>query len=152
MTNLSTQALWNFNTSSSPSESSSPSQLSYPASSMDITPQFPEDLRTYFRPPRSQSSSRDLSVRNQEWTVVRISTPEGSSASSTASISEDSSPTLQVPSPVNPTVDYSVREADLYYGRPRRLSFRQASTGGPEAHTRSPSLVNKLFGSMRRSS
>lgn len=152
MTNLSTRALWNFNTTTTPSESSSPSPISRPTSSMESTPQCPEEMRTYFRPPRSQSSSRDLSVGNQEWTVIRVSTPESSLASSTASVSEDSSPTLLVPSPVNPSVDYSFREADLYYGRPRRLSFRQTPAEDSGVQTRSPSLVNKLFGSIRRSS
>lgn len=101
---------------------------------------LPKYNSTYFRQPRSTTSLSTLPLKD-------VSSARGSSSETTTSegsvktdenddLYEDGRKTayneLPEPSPLNSKVDYSVREADLYYVRPRRHSFRQAK-GEPKA-------------------
>lgn len=98
-----------------------------------------EQLRTYFRSPRPKSSTVSLLKRSQEFKSEGRLTPESDfksinqsdpSGSSSPSDSDDTCRNWQMPSPSNPNVDYSFREADLYYAKPRQISFGQSNPEG----------------------
>lgn len=135
--------------SASGSSEQSPPRLPIPPSrpSSTLPPNAspsPIDGSYYFRPPRL--SSAELLSRASIGTSVpesyTSSTPEASFSdrsepSSCGGPRNGSSPLTKrseaeeeegwTPSPSDPRVDYSVREADKYYVRPRRLSFRKAT-------------------------
>lgn len=134
----------------------------------------PIDGSYYFRPPRL--SSAELMSRASMGTLVpesnTSSTPEPSvsersETSSRGQSRDDSSPLARssensplgesswkaeeercTPSPSDPRVDYSVREADKYYIRPRKLSFRNAqgsSEGSSEQRGGFASRISSLW-------
>lgn len=101
----------------------------------DASPRLPEQNSLYFRPPRPTPSPRTLPGLRAP-SARRSSSPL--SPDSHATVTEGHA--LHVtecgpfpePSPLDPNVDYSFREADLYYTRPRRLSFRQSAGDGEQ--------------------
>ncbi|RSM04252.1 hypothetical protein CDV31_010111 [Fusarium ambrosium] len=152
VTNLSVRGLVVDHERNSSLSSKAPSVYSPRASSFGSEPVSPELLRTYFRSPRPERSSSSL--RNHQFKALpgRV-TPE-SIAESTSESSSDGgsgglepgevSPAWQMASPSNPNVDYSFREADLYYVKPRRVSFRQASPSSSDDSVRPASFVSKI--------
>ncbi|KAM5347015.1 hypothetical protein ACJ41O_010020 [Fusarium nematophilum] len=146
-TNLSLRGLVDHDRSSSlgskPMSPNSPRGLS-----LGSEPVSPEHLRTYFRSPRPERSSMNLRDRDHRFEPLGRSSPDSESASSSQSDSggdlEAASPAWQLASPSNPNVDYSFREADLYYVKPRRVSFRQTSPSNSDGSDRGASLVTKL--------
>lgn len=124
-------------------------------SSFGSEPVSPELLRTYFRSPRPERSSSRLSDRSDQLKTLQRSIPEriaeGASESSSTGGSGgegleagEVSPAWQMASPSSPNVDYSFREADLYYVKPRRVSFRQTSPTSSDDSGRTVSFVSKL--------
>ncbi|KAF4954549.1 hypothetical protein FSARC_12087 [Fusarium sarcochroum] len=147
-TNLSAQgAVHNDRSSLSSSEHTSIDSPN--SSSLASDPVSPELLRTYFRSPRPERSISSLSERNRQFPsfeTTRPSTVFESTAESSAESSSQSDgsvdlrvdrgeglPAWQAILPSNPNVDYSVRETDLYYIRPRRVSFRQTDATGVDS-------------------
>lgn len=105
------------------------------------------DRASYFRQPRRNQSIATFS-RISNSTFNRADSPSSAEASDSGyrgSHEEESDSsaeaTLCEPSPVDPTVDYSIREADLYYGRPRRLSFGEAA---PEPERKVKSRISSV--------
>ncbi|KPM34641.1 hypothetical protein AK830_g11924 [Neonectria ditissima] len=126
--NLSIQGMHSFDRDSSAS-SNTPSSLSARGSSSESGPSDPELLRTYFRSPRPETTTARLmerSHRDKASEGFSLDESQSSNQSEAAPVPAE----LPIPSPANPTVDYAFREADLYYGRPRRVSFHQ---NGPSA-------------------
>lgn len=110
------------------SSSASPSPL-------PISPRSDQRLSgrdsAYFRHPHSSLSLHTLPPRNSsargtltENTISESSTTSNEEVPADSSVAVDKP--LPTPSP-NPNVDYSFREADLYYVQPRRLSFHDES-------------------------
>ncbi|RSL53803.1 hypothetical protein CEP54_010218 [Fusarium duplospermum] len=155
VTNLSVRGLIVDHERNSSLSSKAPSVCSPRASSFSSEPVSPELLRTYFRSPRPERSSSSL--RNHQFKALpgRV-TPESISESTSESSSDggsggdmglepgEVSPAWQMASPSNPNVDYSFREADLYYVKPRRVSFRQASPTSSDDSGRPASFVSKI--------
>lgn len=152
MTNLSTNALPQFDRASTPTSSLAPSGTSSPTpgSSLDYEPQSRNTSRTFFRVPKSPGSSADLSIGYQNSSVLDIPYSQYTPDTSSEGSSENMSPVLGVPSPAEAGIDYSFREADLYYGRPRRVSFGQAPAAGAPAQPKLPKLVGKASGTFKR--
>ncbi|KAJ4308934.1 hypothetical protein N0V84_011790 [Fusarium piperis] len=157
VTNLAVRGLVDHDGSISPS-SKAPSVCSPRGSSFGSEPASPELLRTYFRSPRPERSSSRLSERrnHQSSAPGRSTTPESIAESTSGSSSEggsggemglepgEASPAWQMASPSNPNVDYSFREADLYYVKPRRVSFRQTCPTSSDGSGRPASFVSKI--------
>ncbi|KAJ4253996.1 hypothetical protein NW762_010399 [Fusarium torreyae] len=146
-TNLSAQGAVHHDRSSL---SSSENSIHSPnSSSFGSDPVSPELLRTYFRSPRPERSISSLSERNRQFpsfgtprpSTVFESTAESTTESSSQSDESDEVrvvggeglPAWQAVLPSNPNVDYSVRETDIYYIRPRRVSFRQSNNTGADS-------------------
>lgn len=156
VTNLSVRGLVVDHERSSSLSSKAPSVCSPRASSFGSEPVSPELLRTYFRSPRPERSSSSLLERNHQFKALGRLTPESIAESTSESSSSGSSggeeglqpgevsPAWQMASPSNPNVDYSFREADLYYVKPRRVSFRQASPTSSDDSGRPASFVSKI--------
>ncbi|KAF4979362.1 hypothetical protein FZEAL_4403 [Fusarium zealandicum] len=162
ITNLSIRGMVDHERANSLS-SQGPSFSSPRASSLGLKPVSPETLRTYVRSPRPERSSMNLVERSQHFEPLGRSTPDSESESSVRSDSQSSgrqsdsrletgeaSQAWHMATPSNPNVDYSFREADLYYVRPRRVSFRQKTPVDSEdsgrkneiaAHGESPDVV-----------
>lgn len=149
--------------SSSLSSSANSSSDSANRSSRGSEPVSPELLRTYFRSPRPERSVSSLSQfdsprpercasrsspRHQQFPSFDTTRPptvyenpaERNSVGS--SLSTDSGDIGEQPSawsailPSNTNVDYSFRETDLYYVRPREVTFGnsgEADDGGGQA-------------------
>lgn len=86
----------------------------------------------YFRQPHSSLSLHTLPPRNSSARgTLTENTISESSTTSNEEVPGDGNEVvgkpLPAPSPLNPNVDYSFREADLYYVQPRRLSFHDDS-------------------------
>lgn len=160
--------------STSPSWDHGPSHLSVPPlrSSPALPPRAstasPIDGSYYFRPPRL--SSAELISRSSMSTLPvpespTSSTPKASgsdrtshdnsrSSSSPGAKSSESHPRREgglkvedediIPSPLDPSVDYSVREADKYYVRPRKLSFRKAGGSGQQSPEHSGGFASRI--------
>ncbi|CVK85774.1 uncharacterized protein FMAN_06691 [Fusarium mangiferae] len=162
-TDLTNQSIMDHDRSSSLSSSANSSSDSANRSSRGSEPVSPELLRTYFRSPRPERSVSSLSQfdsprpercasrsspRHQHFpsfdttrpsTVYENPTERNSVGSS---LSTDSGDIGEQPSawsailPSNTNVDYSFRETDLYYVKPREVSFGnsgQADDGGGQA-------------------
>ena len=142
---------------SSPIPASSTPSPTLPASPRDTS----LDKSMYFRPPRQRVPSR-VWTPSQEHISHLNHSPSSSDNSSRAGSSEGpdmllseagaADSTAELRSSSSPTVDYSFREADLYYVRPRRLSFGQSHRS--PSPTRSSSLLDRLtlvFGSRPKS-
>lgn len=133
MNNLSVPGMDNFNQSSPSSPNSDcPSFRSPRISSLESAPSSPEPLRTHFRPARSVTSIANLLDKGQAQRVSGSSSDESrsSSSQSDAGLAPQD---LPIPRSTTPGVDYSFREADLYYVRPRQLSFRRNETNSDAA-------------------
>ncbi|EWG54065.1 hypothetical protein FVEG_12366 [Fusarium verticillioides 7600] len=155
-TDLTNQSIMNHDRSSSLSSSANSSSDSANRSSRGSEPVSPELLRTYFRSPRPERSVSSLSGRSQfdsprasrssprhqqfpsfdttrPPTVYENPTERNSVGSS---LSTDSGDCGEAPSawsailPSNTNVDYSFRETDLYYHKPREVSFGNNGGGG----------------------
>ncbi|KAI8722453.1 hypothetical protein NCS52_00389200 [Fusarium sp. LHS14.1] len=156
ITNLSVRGLVVDHERNSSLSSKAPSVCSPRASSFGSEPVSPELLRTYFRSPRPERSSSSLYERNHQFKPLGRLTPESIAESTSESSSSSSSgggerlepgevsQAWQMASPSNPNVDYSFREADLYYVKPRRVSFRQASPTSSDDSGRPASFVSKI--------
>ncbi|KAH7176344.1 hypothetical protein EDB81DRAFT_35936 [Dactylonectria macrodidyma] len=145
--NLSIQGLNIVDRSSSASaDSDTPSFRSPRVSSLASVPSSPQPLRTHFRSPRSQSSFANLLEKNHQPRISGVSSSD-ESQSSGQSITEEVSLELPIPRTSTPGVDYSFREADLYYIRPRQLSFRQ---NGPSSDAAPAGFIRKLKSWARR--
>jgi hypothetical protein len=119
-------------------------------------PRSPASARaSFFREPRRNQSIPNLSrISNSTYNRTELtSSPETPSTESGYSGSREEaeladSPgeaTLCEPVPANPDIDYSTREADLYYVRPRRISFGEAPVEQEgKAKSRISSMTNKL--------
>lgn len=152
MTNLSTNVLPQFDRASTPPSSLAPSGSSSPTpgSSLDYSPQSRNASRPFFRVPRSPGSSADLSIGNRNSSILEIPFSQYTPDTSSEGSSKNVSPVLGIPSPAEAGIDYSFREADLYYGRPRRVSFKQAPVTEAPAQMPLLKLVEKASGSLRR--
>ncbi|KAH6874896.1 hypothetical protein B0T10DRAFT_199976 [Thelonectria olida] len=141
-TNLSIQRRSNFeriSISSSSNSTQSPRQ-----SSLESDHTSPEELRTYFRSPRCESPSINLPKRSLQYKSAEpLTICEDGSRSSGQDELEVAPYQLPVPSP-SPNVDYSVREADLYYVRPRRISFRQTGAGHSNSRNTTASFAKRI--------
>ncbi|KAH7157900.1 hypothetical protein B0J13DRAFT_520618 [Dactylonectria estremocensis] len=127
--NLSIHATNRFDQSSSASgDSDTPAFRSPRGSSQTSGQSSTQVLRTHFRSPRSETSFANLIEKNQQSRISGVSSSE-ESQSSGQSTTESVSLELPIPRTSTPGVDYSFREADLYYIRPRQVSFRQNGPG-----------------------
>lgn len=152
MTNLSTNALPQIDRASTPLTSLAPSESTSPTpgSSLGYSPESRNVSKLFFREPRSPVSSADLSIRNRNSSILGIPFPQHTPDTSSEGSSENVSPVLGITSPAEAGIDYSFREADLYYGRPRRVSFKQAPMAETPTQMLLPKLVEKASGLLRR--
>ncbi|KAG9250403.1 uncharacterized protein F5Z01DRAFT_640299 [Emericellopsis atlantica] len=126
-------------------------RLASPTSYRAGSPLSDADQQSFFRPPRTPSAMLPSRLSSSTWQPATSSESSrssdgrhiiGSRASPSlirsSSSGDDSSGTHGgessesrcEPSPLDPNVDYSVREADQYYTNPRKLSFGQAQPEG----------------------
>ena len=160
----STSASWEHG----PSRLSVPPSRSSPALPPRASTASPIDGSYYFRPPRL--SSAELISRTSLSTPPVPESPTSSmprasgsdrtsrdnsrSSSSPGAKSSQSYPRREgglnvededvLPSPLDPRVDYSVREADKYYVRPRKLSFRKAGESGHQSPESKGGLASRI--------
>lgn len=118
---------------SAPSLARSPSTLLF---TEDRLPSSPHDRTSYYRQPRKNrsiasfsrisdsSSKRPLHQTGTPLTLDAFSSSSSTSQDSGQSWASETGEAHPAPSPLDPGVDYSTREADLYYRQPRRMSFR----------------------------
>ena len=129
-TNLSSSMLNDFESSSR----RTPPQSSFSAvSPCDPTTGIDEREDKFFRLPRSNRSVEQSESTPEMNGLTQSSSGSQDDRQSPISVSRGTSPSV-------PNIDYSFREADLYYGRPRRVSFHQASN---ERAPEEPSLTFK---------
>lgn len=103
------------------------------SSPLGPTMEYNERRNVYFRQPRSSFLVPEQSGSSSWYSE---SPSEVNESSEPSSGSQDDGQT----SPFVSNVDYAFREADLYYGRCRRISFHQEST---DSDRRNPSLTVK---------
>ncbi|KAF7550368.1 hypothetical protein G7Z17_g5781 [Cylindrodendrum hubeiense] len=139
--NLSISGMNNFDQSSSSSGNSDTLAFRSPrVSSLESDNRSPELLRAHFRSPKSEISTPNLIDKSLQHQVPE----ESSSPGSRSSTQSDAGPIpleLPIPRSSTPGVDYSFREADLYYVRPRQVSFRQ---NGNESNSARGNFMQKL--------